>query len=170
MTAPGPKMVSHASGLRDCNANGSGGELTPGLSVEAELISSRLRTPGRSRFEHGRLQRPRLQPGDLENLRRAKTFLVNDPAAEQFRRVFRDVPRRQQVQILPDHYPFLQRQRSMFPVKIAGQSQTRQKIGRRHRVSADEDLRGHTLIGLEETDHITSRVAKSEPIEMACLR
>src|SRR5207247_4595171 len=62
MTAPGPKMVSHASGLRDCNANGSGGELTPGLSVEAELISSRLRTPGRSRFEHGRLQRPSLQP------------------------------------------------------------------------------------------------------------
>src|SRR5439155_26221940 len=63
-----------------------------------------------------------------------------------------------------------QRQPSLFPVKIAGRSQTCQKIGRRHRVSADEDLGGHTLIGLEETDNVTSRVAKSEPIEMVCLR
>ena len=95
---------------------------------------------------------------------------MNNPAAEQFGRVFRDVARRQQLQILPDRYPFLQRQSSLFPVKIAGRNQSDQKIGRRHRVSADEDLGGHTLIGLEETDHVTSRVAKSEPIEMTGLR
>src|SRR2546426_6715735 len=39
MTAPGPKMVSHASGLRDSNPDGSGSELSSGLAFEAALIS-----------------------------------------------------------------------------------------------------------------------------------
>src|SRR5204863_6770474 len=113
MTAPGPKMVSHASGLRDSNPDGSSSELPSGLSFESELIEPSL-------LEQGRLQRPRLPPGNLQNFRRAKTFLVNNPAAEQFRSVFRDVSRRQQLQIFPNAHPFLHRQRSMFAVEIAG--------------------------------------------------
>ena len=38
MTAPGPKIVNHASGLRDCNANGSGKGPLPQPSFAAELI------------------------------------------------------------------------------------------------------------------------------------
>src|SRR5213594_2482504 len=38
MTAPGPKMVSHFSGLRDRKAGGIGGEPQPGVESTRELI------------------------------------------------------------------------------------------------------------------------------------
>src|SRR5438105_3062652 len=109
MTAPGPKIVNHASGLRDCSANGSGGTPWPRSASRSRLMATCAQMSRRSFPGHGRLQRPRLQARNLQNLRRAETFLVNDPTAEQVGRVFRDAAGRQQFQILSQSRASLQR-------------------------------------------------------------
>src|ERR1043166_1326158 len=105
ITAPGPNTVTQASGLRDCKARGSGVEPQPSSAFGSVLTSPwenrgqwiRNGSPSRARLvpPNRRLQRPGLLAGDLQDLRRPKAFLVDDPTAEQFGRVPGDTPGRQ---------------------------------------------------------------------------
>src|SRR5207302_2327861 len=146
MTAPGPKIVNHASGLRDCSANGSGSTLLPRSASRSGLIMATCaQMSRRSSPAYGRLQRPSLQARNLQNLRRAETFLVNDPTAEQVGRVFRDAAGRQQFQILSQSRASLQRKLVVRAVVIICGGMRHEKVGRRHSVRADKYTRRYPL-------------------------
>src|SRR5439155_7216433 len=103
-------------------------------------------------FLYRRLQRPRLEPGHFENLRRAETFLVNDPTAEQVGRVLGDAACRQQLQILSQGRASLQWQLAVRAVVIIRKSQRHEKVGRRHSVRADKDTRRYPLSSFHKID------------------
>jgi len=77
----------------------------------------------------------------LQNFRRLKPFLVDDPAAENSRPIRDDMPRGQQLHIFSQAHPLLRRKSSVRSLEIVSRRQPDQKIRRRNRVSADEYTR-----------------------------
>src|SRR6267154_3056076 len=113
-----------------------------------------------------RLQGPGLQARYLKNLRCAKSFLVNDPASEQFGCVFGNVPRWKNFHTTAQSDSFLQRQFAILQKGIVGLGQCEKKVGWRNRLRTDKHAGRHAALSLQEVSDIQSGVAKSGPVNV----
>src|SRR5947207_2612880 len=85
-----------------------------------------------------RLQCPRLQPRHLENLGRTEVFLVNDPAAEELRRVLRHEAHGPQLKAAPERHAFARGPAMVLPLKLERVRERHEKTLRRNRLRTDE--------------------------------
>src|SRR5260221_5042778 len=123
----------------------------------------------RSFFPESWLEGPGLKAGDFKDSRGSKAFFVNDPAPEDSRRILGDVVDRGQGEVGPEQNAFGDRELAISAMKFVNRGQASQKAAGRYGIRANKDPRGHSMLGLDESQHVQGGVAKRRPVRMRIL-